>query len=182
MKNIVAIDCETSGLDPCRHALLSVGAVTLAGDEFYRECLFDETKEVSSEAMEVNGLSLEPSGDQVFPEYAVAELCAWLRSFGHERWVVVGKNPQFDYKFLCAAGKLAGDDVRNTLSRRCLDMHALAYAWACRNGVDMAAPGLSSDYIYRRLGVGLEPLPHHALHGARVAMSVFRRLVLEEEA
>lgn len=78
-KNFVVIDCETSGLSPERHALLSIGAVTASGREFYRECLFDESKEIDARAMEVNGLDLSCSStDDVFPEYAVQELCDWL--------------------------------------------------------------------------------------------------------
>lgn len=176
--NFVVIDCETSGLDAARHALLSVGAVTASGREFYRECLFDETREIDAEAMAVNGLDLNcTSSDDVWPEQAVMELLAWLREEHDGRWLHGGKNPQFDRAFLAmAAGPALEQPLKDTISRRTIDLHTWAYVWAMGRGIDCAAPEFSTDLIYAHLGYQPEPRPHQALQGARLAMAVFRTL------
>jgi len=177
--NFVVIDCETSGLSPERHALLSIGAVTASGREFYRECLFDESKEIDQAAMAVNGLDLNlSSSDDVFPEYAVQELCDWLAQEHPCRWIFGGKNPMFDWGFLMAAAEPAGlrDALCARLSRRAIDLHSLAYWWALSQGMDLAATGFSTDDIYRRIGFEPEARPHNAMYGARLEMEIFRVL------
>jgi DNA polymerase III epsilon subunit-like protein len=60
MKPIIAIDCETGGLDETKHALLSIGLVEL--DENYnparlKEVFIKPTLEVQGEAAKINGYS-----------------------------------------------------------------------------------------------------------------------------
>jgi hypothetical protein len=177
-RNFVVIDCETSGLDPKRHALLSIGAVTASGREFYRECLFDESCEIDPEAMAVNqiNLGLQNAEEDAWPAMAVLELVDWLREEHGGRWVMGGKNPQFDYAFLLeAAGIGVADEWRGCVSRRCVDLHAWAYGWAMAAGLDVAAADTES--IYGALGYAPEPRPHQALQGARLEMAIFRDLM-----
>lgn len=177
-KNFVVLDCETSGLDPARHALLSVGAVTASGREFYRECLFDETREVDPAAMAVNGINLAlTSADDVWPEQAVLELLAFLREEHDGKWLHGGKNPKFDRDFLhLAAGPALQEQLGTTLSRRTIDVHSWAYLWAFGHGIDCTAPEFCTDVIYAHLGFAPEEKPHQALRGAQHAMAIFRAL------
>lgn len=186
--NFVVVDCETSGLSSERHALLSIGAVTASGREFYRECLFDERRELDAAAMAVNGINLGlVNADDEFPDEAVLHLCEWLimepiddaADLGR-RWIMGGKNPQFDYGFLLAAAETAERQelLREKLSRRCVDLHSLAYDWAIRHGIDFTARDFSTEAIYGLLGFQPEPKPHNALAGARLEMEIFRRLWL----
>lgn len=61
-----------------------------------------------------------------------------------------------------------------SISRRAIDLHSLAYWWALREGMDLAASGFETDEIYRRIGFEPEARPHNALEGARWEMRVFR--------
>jgi DNA polymerase-3 subunit epsilon len=178
-KNFVVIDCETSGLSPERHALLSIGAVTVSGREFYREVLFDETKEIDPEAMKVNGLDLTcSSSDDVWPEQAVRELIDWLGEEHAGRWIYGGRNPAFDWGFLTMVAEPSGlmKALVSRISRRAIDQHSLAYWWALQRGIDMTAGEFGTDTIYRALGFEPEPRPHTAIQGARLEMAVFRAL------
>lgn len=187
-KNFCVIDCETSGLSPDRHALLSIGAITTSRDTFYRECLFDETREIDPAAMAVNGISLGLyNKDDVFPEQAITQLLDWLEVravaeglSADTRWIFGGKNPQFDYGFLCATCANFPDlllRLRARISRRAVDLHSLAYAWALSHEIDFGHPDFSTDMIYGQLGFQPEPKPHNALNGARLAMQQFDRIL-----
>jgi len=56
---MIVVDIETSGTDPYKHSILSIGAVDFSNAErfFYQECKIEEGKIFEEEALKINGFS-----------------------------------------------------------------------------------------------------------------------------
>jgi len=138
--------------------------------------------DLEAKALDVNGMSLGEVGAGMSPMRAMLRLCGWLHDGTRKprRWLLGGKNPQFDFGFLAEEwpddqlGKLT-----DLISRRAVDLHSIAYEWAIRAGMDLAADDFQTEQVYAAWGIPREPEPHHALRGARIEMLGFRR-VLED--
>jgi len=175
---LVCIDVETTGLDPRRHGLLSVGAYHPAsGEEFYGECRPPNGAVVDAAAMRVNGQNItEARARCVDAVGVVTDLGVWLdRLLAREaEWVgkltVVGKNPRFDLDWI-----LENDwshAVKFKFSHRTIDVHAVALALAAARGLE--APRMEIEAIYEALGLPVEPKPHNAFTGALFAWLALR--------
>lgn len=99
MGHLVAVDLETSGLDPAIHEIIEVGVVwrmpgrlDTATMEFALQ--FDESR-ADPKALEVNGWGKREFGPTVDKQWA-REFLMELLDDAH----VVGKNPIFDLSFL----------------------------------------------------------------------------------
>ena len=184
---LVCIDVETTGLDPARHGLLSIGAFHPAtGAQFYVECMPGVLAEVDAEAMRVNGQNIEEARARgIAPGDAVSMLCDWLRKISGKtscaKFVLAGKNPSFDrlwisrYRVLVTDGADGGYECADyLLSRRMIDVHAVALAVAAARGLD--APAMMIDAVYEALGLPVEPLPHNAFRGALFAWKALEAL------
>lgn len=100
MKPIIAIDCETGGLDETKHALLSVGLVEL--DENFnpvrlKEVFILPTLEVQGEAARINGYSPEEwiRNSAVSIEDAFSSIKKWVL----KESIFIAHNSEFDKKF-----------------------------------------------------------------------------------
>lgn len=178
--NFVVLDLETTGLDPAFGGILEVGAVDTAGRCFYRQVRLERGTRVDWPALECNGIDPLDLGTGVSIEDALCDLSAWL-SGGSKRWIMGGKNPQFDYTWLGANWPkgVLGVGIGEVISRRCIDLHSLAYGYAIELGIDIAGEDFSTDDIYKQLGLQKELSPHNALRGAAHEMEGFRRLLVE---
>lgn len=176
-ENFVVIDLETTGLDPKVCGILEIGAVDAAGRGFYRRVALDRGRRVEWQALECNGIDPLDLGAGVPISEALLSLADWLQPEDHSvRWIMGGKNPQFDYGFLQAYWpEQAFVPLHDVISRRCVDLHSLAYGYALRESMDMAQDDFSTDLIYKELGLDREPMPHNALRGAMHEMEGFKR-------
>jgi DNA polymerase III epsilon subunit-like protein len=177
--NFVVIDLETTGLDPKACGILEIGAVDASGRRFYRRVALERGRRVDWPALECNGIDPLDLGAGVSIDTAMAGLAQFLRAGSGERWIMGGKNPQFDYGFLKAhwpEGDI-GVPLSEVISRRCVDLHSLVYGNALVNGDDMAAPDFSTDDLYAQYDLQPEPMPHNALRGALHEMEGFCRVL-----
>ena len=143
MKNLVSIDLETTGLDPNRHQILSIGAVNpQTKEEFYVEVAHKELI-VDKFAGEMNKDLLFNNGDEI--GLAMSYLCRWLLknyTIPHDL-IILGKQPSFDRAFLLLAmknvethGFKQAEDF--PFSHRCLDINSIILYNVVRQGTTFA--------------------------------------------
>jgi len=171
----VVVDVETTGLDPEKHGIVEIAAKTDEGLVFELECDSGEC-ECQVEALAINGRLIPQRKDTVdkLPSagLAVTRLCEWLmRQDLSARWTLVGRNPEFDLKFLRKASGLA----HRVFDREPVDLHDLVRFQLVRSGVRPAR--LTTNERYELLGWPPEPLPHTALQGVESEWAVFQSLL-----
>jgi DNA polymerase III epsilon subunit-like protein len=178
---MLVVDVESTGLDPQRHALVSVGAIDFLhpDDHFYRECRVWEGAAIDREALRINGFSDAQLRDSRKPSLAQT-LDAFIQWFSrHPNRTFAGLNPAFDRALLIASAQRAGIEWRP--GHRMVDLHSLCYAHQLGRGVIPSEPHdlmtLTTNEIFRYVGLPPEPRPHHALTGAKMEAEAFSRLI-----
>jgi DNA polymerase III epsilon subunit-like protein len=180
---MLVVDTETGGLDPARHALVSIGAIHMeSGAEFSMLIRPADGLELEDQAVKVHGLSaehLEQHG--VDEEVAMVAFASWLRVFGPQDWM--GANPDFDRGFIAAAfrrHRIMGD-----VPRRPVDVQAVAWlAWLAWRLGALALPCGRNGLVKRSLDALLEAVGlsrgesgvHDALEDARLTLAVWDKL------
>ncbi|MCX7616798.1 helicase C-terminal domain-containing protein [Tepidiforma sp.] len=159
MTAYIALDLETTGLDPARDRIIEVGAIrfTEAGEEAEFSSLVNPGRRLSPFIERLTGITNRDVAAAPPLERIAEELRRFVR--GH---TIVGHNIEFDLEFLRAAGVAeAGDAV---------DTAALAR---------LLLPDLKNHGLADVAGaLGLEPdSRHRALSDARLAARVFTRLL-----
>ena len=103
MRNYIVIDTETTGLDPDRHELLSMGAIVVIDDVITETIEIKIRADISKadpKALEVNHYSKK------LWRYAVSQYQGFVQIrdffYRHRDKTLVGHNVQFDIKFLRA--------------------------------------------------------------------------------
>jgi hypothetical protein len=62
---MIIVDIETTGIDPIKNSMVSIGAVDYnTGEEFYRECRVFDGTEIDPYALKINGLTVEQCNDK----------------------------------------------------------------------------------------------------------------------
>lgn len=184
---MIAVDVETTGLDPEQASIVSLGAVDLddPANQFYEECRIWDGARITDESLAITGFTRdevgEGSGKQTEAEL-VRNFIAWANDRPKDH-TFVGQNPRFDADFVELACKRAG--VAFPFAHRTIDTHSLC--WFHMVGRGMAPPvenrrsAINLDYILTYTGVPPEPKPHNALTGALSHAEVFFRLVYSKK-
>lgn len=188
---MIVVDVETTGLDPRKNSIVSIGAIEFENpsNEFYQECHIWPGSEISDEALKVNGFTREQVTDTRKPTLIDtiyrfldwSETCKELTLAGHN----VG---HFDIEFLEQSLKYAetfssDKSIRRVwpFGYRTIDTHTLCYASYLMHG--MTPPlknnksNISLDTALDYVGLPSEPKPHNALTGATVGAEVLSRLI-----
>ncbi|HUF37800.1 MAG TPA: helicase C-terminal domain-containing protein [Anaerolineales bacterium] len=158
MDSIVALDIETTGLDPVRDAVIEIGAVRFNGSrvEAKWESLINPRRSIPPEITQLTGIT----DDMVRSAPQLQEIRQDLEAFVGDA-LVLGHNVQFDLGFLRQRGMLAHSDW--------IDTYALA-------SVLMPTAG---RYSLRALAEALRipvPATHRALDDALATHAVFIQL------
>lgn len=178
---MIILDIETTGLDPKRHCMLSLGAVDYdSGEEFYGECRVYHDTEIDDIALGINGFTREDiarnkgNNQKHFPHMLYLEFLTWAKHFipaapaGMPPLLLAGHNiGHFDILFLEHYHQRFEPEPW-LFGYRTLDLHSVAFTILGRS--------LSHAGICEALGLPTEPKPHHALHGARFERDAFKRL------
>lgn len=179
---MIVIDIETTGLDPERHAVISLGAVDFENPEhtFYSECRAFEGADIDDQALTVNNFTkkdiTQPSKEDPkvlllgFQEFA--KLC--------KDSTLGGQNPGgFDIRFLEKAAQR--EHINWTFARHAVDLHTLCYAHMRTNNVPVPIKNnhsaLNLARILEYVGLGEIDVPHHALEDARLTAEAMSRLL-----
>lgn len=178
---MIVVDIETTGLDPRKHSIASIGALDFGNPEnqFYEECRIWEGADVAADALRVNGFTeaqvKDPKKQSL--EAMMQKFVAWTKSVGYLTFA--GGNVFFDRDFLHATAQ------RYTLdwifSYRIIDLHSLAYAHHLSRGIlppsKDSRTDLSVDKILVYTGLPAEPKPHIGIVGAKMEAEAFSRLI-----
>lgn len=187
LDGIAVLDIETSGLNPYKCAILSVGIVSYGErlNEFYREYYPFDGAEIVEASMKINGLdtgklNTDPANN---PEMVVDDVREFLNDNGCN--VTAGQNPSFDRSFVNAYAERY--DLAFRLPIWTLDMHSVCMAYMLENGIRVPRKPdtglfLSGDSILEFVGLGREPKPHNALNGARYEFEALCRLIYGKNA
>ena len=167
---MIIVDVETTGIDPHKNSLLSIGAVDYEkGDEFYVECHAFPNSEIDPISLEINGYTREQCLDMTKPSPVEAYKKFLWWSTDNRLVMLAGQQVgSFDAKFLQYVHELAGFG-KWPFGYRTIDLHSVAYA--------KFGESLNLDGILARLGLEAEPKPHNALTGARKEAEAFRLLL-----
>lgn len=173
---LLVLDTETGGLDPVRHALLSIGLVDWQDGAVLRtqEILVDpEGLECDPKALEVNQIDLDTHCAYSVPRaHAAKQIQDFCAPMGRP-WVA-GHNVFFDIGFI---RRLFPPDVlRRTLSHRMLDtMQVLGFL----GHAGLIPPGIAKlDQAMTHFGLTLPADKRHtALADALVTAELYHRLL-----
>ena len=167
------IDVETGGLDPQRHAILSLGVVALDTASGHTETLelliSDPHGDVTEEAIRKNRLDpAQVRRTGLSPEEAVGRLEDFILPHlqADKKAVLAGHNVSFDIAFLRRLYRLASaeDHFTARYSHRAVDLHS-AYMLLAEAGLVPRLASASLDAIALSLGVPQDPDKRHTALG-----------------
>jgi len=178
---MIVLDVETSGTDPRKHSILSIGALDLDNptNQFYDECRAWEGAKLEDEAFRINGFTKEDAenSDKKSEAELVAAFVAWATDRVEER-TFAAQNVSFDFDFVRAACERAGIDF--PFAKRTLDIHTLAWLHMTRAGKvpphEKHHSALNSKAVLAYCGLPEEPSPHNAMTGALWHAEVVARI------
>ena len=177
---LIVLDTETGGLDPERHALLSLAAVdSETGEAFVAIIRPAAELLVETEALAKNGFTHEFLEKNGRPEREVlADFALWLaaRRFS----LLAGCNVAFDRDFLRAA--FARHCISCPLPHRIVDLQTAAWLAFETSHLDLPAgkdglPRLSLDHIAASLGHARSRSTHDALEDSMLTLMVLQRII-----
>ena len=188
---MLVVDIETTGRDPSKHSIASIGALELisAGDhfeigrEFYQECRIWKKAEVVSTALEVNGFTESQLRDPSKPslQRTIRHFITYAQSCQDQ--IFAGSNMgSFDALFLQAsAQRYEIVWPFGNSGYRTVELHTSGVEHHLRRGLPIplkeGLSALSTDAIFEYVGLLPEPKPHHALTGAKMEAEAFSRLI-----
>ncbi len=158
MVSIVALDLETTGLDPQKDAIIEIGAVRFVGNRIEDEftMLINPGRHIPEFITGLTGIS----DDMVRQAPRILEVIDELRTFIRDS-PILGHNIQFDLSFLRKFKVFELNDVIDTY-----ELAAVLMPSASR--YNLGALGM-------QLGIPL-PATHRALDDARVTAAAFQKL------
>ena len=176
---MIVIDVETSGVDPYKNSLLSIGAVEFERSEnqFYGECRVWEGAHIDPEALLINGFTQVQVTDpkKKSDKDLLLDFLQWAN--GCSEKTIAGHNPSFDRDFLRVTAMRY--HVNWPFAHRTIDLHSIAYFHALRRGIAPPQKNNHSDFsldkILEYTGIPPEPKPHNGLMGAKLESEVFHR-------
>ena len=183
---MIALDIESTGLDPERNSILSIGALDTENptNQFYGECRAWDGAIVTEEALAINGFSHEEATDpkKKTEGELIQEFVAWVHA-GIADTTIVGQNSSFDRDFTKAACRRAG--IESPFAHRTLDTHSLVWLHMLEHGVTpLVVNGRSAINLTAALaycGLPEEQKPHNALNGAFAHAEVFSRIAYNKK-
>lgn len=174
---MIALDLETSGVEPTKNAILSIGAVDMSNPQntFYGECRPWEGAVITEEALQVNGFTHEEIYGREKSECELYnEFLDWTKDIINHKPIMIGQNVSFDRDFLIACGERCGR--RSPYNFRVVDLHSVGWFYISERG-SRPPLNLTLNKLLEMTGAGREPEPHNALTGAICAAEVISRML-----
>jgi len=179
---LVVLDCETTGLEPDTHGLLSVGLVVWSSGVLIDELevsVHEPNMVYDPEAMEVNRIDIcaHQQGGRS-PVRAAESIITFLRKHYRcgERAVIAGHNVWFDVAFLKRMFDKTDVSYSEVFARRIVDTASIMMYLYMADRID--SPISKLDDGLRHFGVDLPPDQRHAaLADSRATAMLLTKLV-----
>ncbi len=181
---MLIVDIETSGTNPLKHSIISLGAFDLRDPQrhFSDLCRIWDGAHIMDEALNYNGFHETEITDQTKQSEGqlIERFLEWAMT--SEDHTVAGQNPHFDFNFIQQACARSG--LNFPLAKRLIDLHSICYFHMIRTGrvipIEKGRSSLDSDKIMDYVGIPAEPKPHQALNGAKWETEAFHRLFFDQ--
>ncbi|MXY31203.1 MAG: 3'-5' exonuclease [Gemmatimonadetes bacterium] len=177
-QKLVAIDVETSGINPFRHQILSLALVPLDISkpplELYVNEGEPEWQRIAAHYFEESRSAWEADGRSA--SEACAALSSYIETVFGEQITVVGHNVGFDVAFLRQLAFRAGLDEVPLISHRVIDTHTILYLLHLSGVIPEGA--LSSDGAFRHFDIRPPASARHtAIGDALATRELFMRVL-----
>lgn len=172
------LDLETSGTNPEKHSILSIGmVVSMNGlqdyQSFYKEIKYEELV-IAPDSIAVNGFDFTNQNERIPLAHADQEAANFVGKYfhGNKKPMAIGLNiGTFDFQFIFRYMPL----LYNKLGHRSVDLNSLLYLLAEKHSRDFKEfkKELSEEAaaVVDSLGLGFGK--HHALYDAMFNMSLY---------
>jgi DNA polymerase-3 subunit epsilon len=178
---ILALDTETSGLSPERHAIVSLGLAVMENGEVlssheFRMGVWEKT-EYDVKALQISGIAWEDIEVAPAPIAVYAAVHSWIEKNGARDLTIVSHNAAFDAVFISQWMFKCG--VYDRSLRRFVAAHEIVKGpWACtrRMASDLGLENLKLDTVAGYFGLSRSGELHGALEDAVLAGQVFFEL------
>lgn len=178
---MIVTDLETTGTNPEKHSIVSIGAIDMNNPQntFYAECRIWEGAHVEEKALLINDMKEDDLTDPSKPTEAtiVEDFLNWAMT--QDDHTIAAHNPVFDLSFLEEAARRA--KVNFPLAHRSIDQHSVIATHILLNGgilpTEKGRSAINSDFIMKYVGIPTEPKPHNALNGAKWEAEALSRML-----
>ncbi len=165
---MIVVDIETTGMEPGRNSLLSIGALEFENPDntFYGECRADEGAEVSNIALKINGFTRKQIKDPKKPasHELLEDFVKWAKKIKNRK--LAGDNLWFDIGFLEEYfGKLK---MKWIFGKKSVELHEIS---AFTAGVPW-----SLDAVLYMVGIPPRDSSHNALNDAELTAEAISRM------
>jgi DNA polymerase III epsilon subunit-like protein len=182
---MIILDVEASGVDTNKDSILSIGAFDFDNpkNQFYEECKIWSGAHINDDALAVNGFTKEQAVDESKQTdiELVKAFIEWSKSCKEHTFA--GQNPSFDRDFIHSSALRGHLDW--PFAFRTIDQHSLCFMHMTKRGIVPpvlnSRTDINSDKIMEYVGIPVEPHPHNALNGAKVAGEAISRLLYDRK-
>ncbi len=182
---MIIVDVETTGVDPKKHSLISIGAVDFDNpkNRFYTECKIFADAHIDPKALEINGMSEKEISDptKITDKEAVEAFLAWTETTPED--TIAGQNPSFDRDFLMATANRY--HLNWPLAFRTIDLHSVTYVHLIQHGktppTENEHSKIDLDFIIEYCGIEMKRGKHNALEDALLETECLSRLIYNKK-
>lgn len=178
---MIIVDIESSGVDPQKNSLLSIGALDFDNptNQFYEECKIFSGAHVEKQALEVNGFTKAQITDpkKKTDREVVEDFLAWSATC--KEHTLAGQNPSFDRDFIqqtCYRYHLNWP-----FAHRVIDLHSICYFQLLQKGIEPPTANsrtdLNLDKILTYVGLPARQGSHNALDDTKLEAEALSRLI-----
>ena len=181
---MIIVDVESSGVDPQKDSLVSVGAIDFDNpkNRFYEECRIWDGAHIEDGSLKVTGMTREEITDpkKQSDREVVEKFLKWLESC--KEHTLAGQNPSFDRDFLMYTAHRY--HINWPLAHRTIDLHSIAYYHMIKRGIPIPAENKHSKVnltsIIKYVGINFERGAHNALEDTLLEAECLFRLMYDK--